>query len=162
MFSFTFLYNFHGYVTLLFLFRFSWNFHQNVELRNWEWYTSLVVLSYYFTKFHDFSMIIQFFFKFHDFSMHGTFFSDFPGFPWFPEFVGTLVFTSRVRNSVYPDQMTSSRASGFANKDKFRFCKTRVKYLLFLWVDATSFHWCWDNFLSSWVESNFKPILSRG
>ena len=32
--------NFHSSVTLLFLFRFSWNFHQNVELRNWEWYTS--------------------------------------------------------------------------------------------------------------------------
>ena len=24
------------------------------------------------------------------FSMHGTFFRDFPGFPWFPELVGTL------------------------------------------------------------------------
>ena len=35
-------------------------------------------------------MIIQFFFKFHNFSMHGTLFSDFPGFPWFPELVGTL------------------------------------------------------------------------
>ena len=31
--------NFHASVTLLFLFRFSWNFHQNVKLRNWEWYT---------------------------------------------------------------------------------------------------------------------------
>ena len=31
--------NFHGSVTLLFLFGFSWNFQQNVELRNWEWYT---------------------------------------------------------------------------------------------------------------------------
>ena len=30
--------NFHASVTLLFLFRFSWNFHQSVELRNWEWY----------------------------------------------------------------------------------------------------------------------------
>ena len=34
----------------------------------------LVVSSNYFTKFHDFSMIIQVFFKIHDFSMHGTFF----------------------------------------------------------------------------------------
>ena len=33
----------------------------------------MVVLSKYFRKFHDFSMIIQVFFKFHDFSMHGTF-----------------------------------------------------------------------------------------
>ena len=28
--------NFHASVTLLFLFGFSLNFHQNVELRNWE------------------------------------------------------------------------------------------------------------------------------
>ena len=52
--------------------------------------TGGLVLSYYLTKFHDFSMIIQFFFKFNDFSMHGTFFSDFPGFTRFPELVGTL------------------------------------------------------------------------
>ena len=32
----------------------------------------------------------SFFFKFNDFSMHGTVFGDFPGFPWFPELVGTL------------------------------------------------------------------------
>ena len=50
----------------------------------------LVVSLNYLTKFHDFSMIIQVFFRFHEFSMHGTFFSDFPGFPWFPELVGTL------------------------------------------------------------------------
>ena len=31
--------NFHASVTLLFFFGFSWNFHQNVELRNWEWYS---------------------------------------------------------------------------------------------------------------------------
>ena len=31
--------NLHRSVTLLFLFGFSWNFHQNVEIRNWEWYT---------------------------------------------------------------------------------------------------------------------------
>ena len=42
----------------------------------------------YFTKFHNFSIIIQVIFKFHDFSMHGTLFSDFPG---FPELVGTLL-----------------------------------------------------------------------
>ena len=36
--------------------------------------------------FYDYSV----FFKFHDFSMHGTYFSVFPGFPWFPELVGTL------------------------------------------------------------------------
>ena len=35
-------------------------------------------------------MIIQVFIKFHDFSMYGTLFGDFPGFPWFPELVGTL------------------------------------------------------------------------
>ena len=34
--------------------------------------------------------MIQFFLKFHDFFMHRTFFSDFPGFPRFPELVGTL------------------------------------------------------------------------
>ena len=33
-----------------------------------------MVLSNYFTKLNDFSMIIQDFFKFHDFSMHGTVF----------------------------------------------------------------------------------------
>ena len=49
-----------------------------------------MVSSNYFTKFHDFSMIIQLFFKFHDFSMHGAFFLDFPGLPYFPELVGTL------------------------------------------------------------------------
>ena len=73
----------------------TWN-HQLLE--NWLSDTSvrqlvfwqLVVSSNYITKFHDFSMIIQVFFKFHDFSMHGTFFSGFPGFPWFPELVGTL------------------------------------------------------------------------
>ena len=43
-----------------------------------------------FHKIQWFSMIIQVFFKFHDFSMHGTLFCDFPGFPWFPELVGTL------------------------------------------------------------------------
>ena len=32
------------------------------------------------------------FLKFHGFSMHGIYFSDFPGFPWFPELVGTLMF----------------------------------------------------------------------
>ena len=41
----------------------------------------LVVSSNYFTKFHDYSVVV---FKFHDFSMHGTFFQ------WFPELVGTL------------------------------------------------------------------------
>ena len=42
----------------------------------------LLVSQNYFTKFHDFSMIIKvFFFKFHDFLMHGTFLGDFPGFP---------------------------------------------------------------------------------
>ena len=32
--------NFYASVTLLFLFGFSWHFHQNLELRNWEWYTA--------------------------------------------------------------------------------------------------------------------------
>ena len=54
----------------------------------------LVVSSNNFTKFHDFSMNIQGFFKFHDFSMHGIFYSDFPGFLWFPELVGTLILAS--------------------------------------------------------------------
>ena len=35
-------------------------------------------------------MIIQVFSKFHEFSIDGHFFSDIPGFPWFPELVGTL------------------------------------------------------------------------
>ena len=48
-------------------------------------------LSYYFTKFHDFSMIIQGFFKFMIFPCMELFFSDFQGFPWFPELVGTLI-----------------------------------------------------------------------
>ena len=34
-------------------------------------------------------MIIQVLFKFLDFSMHGIFYRNFPGVPWFPEFVGT-------------------------------------------------------------------------
>ena len=42
--------------------------------------------------FHDYSG----FFKFHDFSMHGTFLCGFPGFPWFPELVGTLVYAYQV------------------------------------------------------------------
>ena len=42
-------------------------------------FLATVVSSNYFTKSHDFSVIIQSF-KFHDFSLQGTFFSDFPGF----------------------------------------------------------------------------------
>ena len=38
MFSFTFYANFHASVTLLDLFGFSCNFHQNVELSNWKWH----------------------------------------------------------------------------------------------------------------------------
>ena len=53
----------------------------------------LVVLSNYFTKFHNISMIIQFFFfKFHDSSTHVTYIGDFPGFLWFCELVGALPF----------------------------------------------------------------------
>ena len=44
----------------------------------------LTVSSNYFTKIHDYSMVIQ------AFSMHGMFCHDFPGFPWFLELVGTL------------------------------------------------------------------------
>ena len=50
-----------------------------------------MVSSNYFTKKHDFSVIIQAFFKFHDFSMHGTFFSEFPGFPELVEPCNTLM-----------------------------------------------------------------------
>ena len=39
MFSFTFLCKFSYICYFAILFGFSWNFHQNVELRNWEWYT---------------------------------------------------------------------------------------------------------------------------
>ena len=59
-------------------------------IKTWLVFWLLVVSLNYLTKFHDFSMIIQGFFKFHEISMHGTFFSDFPGFPLFPELVGTL------------------------------------------------------------------------
>ena len=56
--------------------------------------------------FHDYSC----FFKFHDLSMYGTLFSDFPGFPWDPELVGTLLLVTTCHllitfaNSLDPDQ----------------------------------------------------------
>ena len=57
----------------------------------------LVVLSNYFTKFNDFSMILQFFSN----SMHAcNFYSDFPGFPWFQELVGTLLGASCLTNII--------------------------------------------------------------
>ena len=50
MFSFTFLCKFLCICNFgtCFFFRFSWNFQQNVELRNWEWYTSFWEVFAYF------------------------------------------------------------------------------------------------------------------
>ena len=47
--------NFHESVTVLFLFGFSWNFHQNVELRNWEWYTLFLQV---FTHFFNLERVV--------------------------------------------------------------------------------------------------------
>ena len=33
--------------------------------------------------------------------MHGTFFGDFPGLPWFPELVGTLILEIQAQLDVY-------------------------------------------------------------
>ena len=70
-----------------------WKFWRTADDgRQGHWYTisSPMSLGSGELKIHDFSMIIQ------DFSnsmiFHAwNFFSDFPGFPWFPELVGTLI-----------------------------------------------------------------------
>ena len=88
-------------------------------------------------------MITQGFFKFHDFSMHVTIFSDFPGFPWFPELVGTLTLIGQdtyiyfydtnldTRKPVFqvPEKVRLKPVSSYRNElEKWNFTSSKLRY----------------------------------